>query len=209
MPPYSLAIFDFDGTLADSFPWFCSVLNQTARRFGFREVAPNEIDELRALGPREIIARLRVPMWKMPAIALHMRRLSADSRDAVALFPGVEAMLAALTARNITLAIVSSNGEDTIRRALGPAAAHVSHFDCEASLWGKSAKFRAVLKRLDIDRRRAIAIGDEVRDIEAARRAGVASGVVTFGYNTGVSLRARGPDLVFDDYAELVAELTG
>jgi hypothetical protein len=94
MSSFSLAIFDYDGTLADSFPWFCSVLNQTARQFGFREVAEDEIDELRALGTREIIARLGVAKWKLPAIAMHMRKLSADSGDAVALFPGVEPMLA-------------------------------------------------------------------------------------------------------------------
>ena len=208
MPSYSLAIFDYDGTLADSFPWFCSVLNQTARKFGFREVAENEVDDLRAAGTREIVAHLGVPMWKMPAIAMHMRKLSAESRDAVKLFPGVEPMLASLVASNIKIAIVSSNGDDTIRHTLGPAAAHVSHFRCGASLWGKSAKFRAVIKNLGSDQRCTIAIGDEVRDVEAARAAGIAAGAVTFGYNTGAVLRALGPDLVFDDYADLVAKLT-
>lgn len=208
MSAYLLAIFDFDGTLADSFPWFCSTLNQTARQFGFREASPSEIDELRALGTREIVARLGVPMWKLPAIAMHMRKLSAQAREAVPLFPGVEPMFAALAGRDIAIAIVSSNGEDTIRRTLGPAAAHVSHFACGASLWGKNAKFRSVIKHLGIDKRRVIAIGDEVRDIEAARSAGIAAGVVTFGYNTGASLRARGPDLVFDNYRELLVGLT-
>ncbi|GAA2825550.1 phosphoglycolate phosphatase [Aminobacter aminovorans] len=208
MSSFSLAIFDYDGTLADSFPWFCSVLNQTARQFGFREVTQDEIDELRALGTREIVARLGVAKWKLPAIAMHMRKLSAESRDAVALFPGVGPMLASLAASNIRVAIVSSNTENTIRRTLGPAAVHVSHFQCGASLWGKGAMFKAVIKRLGADKRRTIAIGDEVRDIEAARGAGIASGAVTFGYNAGATLRAQGPDLVFDNYVDLVAKLT-
>ena len=37
--PYSLAIFDLDGTLADSFPWFLRTINDVADRFGFRRVA--------------------------------------------------------------------------------------------------------------------------------------------------------------------------
>lgn len=208
MPAFSLAIFDYDGTLADSFPWFCSVLNQTARQFGFREVAEGEADELRALGSREIIARLGVPLWKMPAIAMHMRRLSAEAGDAVALFPGAESMLAGLAASDVAIAIVSSNSEEVIRRTLGRAAAHVSYFSCGASLWGKSAKFKAVIRQAGIHRQRAIAIGDEIRDIDAARRAGIASGAVTFGYNTGAALRTRGPDLIFDDYEQLLAKLT-
>ena len=36
--PYALAVFDFDGTLADSFPWFAGVLNGVADRYGFRRV---------------------------------------------------------------------------------------------------------------------------------------------------------------------------
>lgn len=208
MPAFSLAIFDFDGTLADSFPWFCSVLNQTARKFGFREVAEDEAEELRGLESREIMARLAVPLWRVPAIAMHMRRLSAEAGDAVALFPGVEPMFTSLAASGVAMAIVSSNGEDAIRRTLGPAAAHVSHFSCGASLWGKSAKFKAVIGRAGASRQRTIAIGDEIRDIDAARRAGIAAGAVTFGYNSAASLRARGPDLIFDSYEELTAKLT-
>lgn len=208
MPAFSLAIFDYDGTLADSFPWFCSVLNQTARQFGFREVAEDEAEELRGLESREIMARLGVPLWKLPAIAMHMRRLSAEAGDAVPLFPGVEAMLGRLTASGITVAIVSSNGEDAIRRTLGQAAGHFSHFSCGASLWGKSAKFKTVIGRAGAPRERTISIGDEIRDIDAARRAGIAAGAVTFGYNSAASLRAHGPDLIFDDYGELLAKLT-
>ena len=208
MPTFSLAIFDYDGTLADSFPWFCSVLNQTARQFGFREVAEDEAEELRGLESREIMARLAVPLWKLPAIAMHMRRLSAEAGDAVALFPGVEPTFASLAASGVTMAIVSSNGEDAIRRTLGPAAARVSHFSCGASLWGKSAKFKTVIGRAGASRERTISIGDEIRDIDAARRAGIAAGAVTFGYNSAASLRAHGPDLIFDDYGELLAKLT-
>jgi phosphoglycolate phosphatase len=208
MPAFSLAIFDYDGTLADSFPWFCSVLNQTARQFGFREVAEGEAEELRGLESREIMARLGVPLWKLPAIAMHMRGLSAEAGNAVPLFPGVESMLERLAASGVTIAIVSSNGEEAIRRTLGPAASHVSHFDCGASLWGKSAKFKTVMGRAGASRQRTIAIGDEIRDIDAARRAGIAAGAVTFGYNSAASLRARRPDLIFDDYGELLAKLT-
>ena len=35
---YRLAIFDFDGTLADSFPFFLSVFNTIADRHGFRRI---------------------------------------------------------------------------------------------------------------------------------------------------------------------------
>ena len=50
--PYALAVFDFDGTLADSFPWFAGVLNGVADRYGFRCTRPGEAEGLRGLWRR-------------------------------------------------------------------------------------------------------------------------------------------------------------
>ena len=96
--PYSLVIFDLDGTLADSFPWFLRNVNDVADRFGFRRIADDEIEPLRRAGAREILKRQNVPLWKLPAIARHMRRLKAAHVGDIALFPGADAMLRALHA---------------------------------------------------------------------------------------------------------------
>ena len=71
-PPtrYDLVIFDFDGTLADTFPWFCSVINDVADEYGFRRVTENQLEEFRSLGATEIIQRLEVPRRKLPAIVV-------------------------------------------------------------------------------------------------------------------------------------------
>ena len=71
--PYALVIFDLDGTLADSFPWFLTVANAVAREYGFRQIADDEIEPLRRAGSHDILRRLEVPLWKLPAIARRMR----------------------------------------------------------------------------------------------------------------------------------------
>jgi phosphoglycolate phosphatase len=71
--PYALVIFDLDGTLADSFPWFLGVLNTVAREFKFREVAEGDIEPLRHCSVHEILRKLDVPLWKVPQIAHRMR----------------------------------------------------------------------------------------------------------------------------------------
>ena len=204
MPTFSLAIFDYDGTLADSFPWFCSVLNQAARQFGFREVAEGEAEELRGLESREIMARLGVPLWKLPAIARHARRLKAEAAAEIALFPGVEAMLRTLAESSVQLALVTSDSEANAREKLGEAAALFSHFDCAASLFGKPSKFRRVMRRAGVAPGKVIAIGDEVRDIEAARAVGIACGAVGWGYAAPAALRALAPDHMFEQMDEIV-----
>ncbi|WFU37639.1 HAD family hydrolase [Bradyrhizobium sp. CB82] len=201
--PYSLAIFDLDGTLADSFPWFLRTINDVADRFGFRRVTDEEIEGLRHASTREILNHLEVPLWKLPAIARHARRLKAEATAEISLFAGVEAMLQTLSASGVQLALVTSDSEANAREKLGAAANLFAHFDCAASLFGKPAKFRRVIRRSGVRPAEVIAIGDEVRDIEAARAVGTASGAVCWGYAAPAALRAHGPDHTFERMDEI------
>ena len=44
---YKLAIFDLDGTLFDSFPWFLSIVNAVADKHRFRRIEPDQVEALR------------------------------------------------------------------------------------------------------------------------------------------------------------------
>jgi beta-phosphoglucomutase-like phosphatase (HAD superfamily) len=124
---YTLVIFDLDGTLADSFSWFLTVINGVAREYGFRQIVDNEVEPFRRTGSREILRRLEVPLWQLPAITRRLRALKREQLDAVSLFPGAPAMLHALRDAGMTLSLVSSDNEDNARRQLGKSAAVFSH----------------------------------------------------------------------------------
>ena len=205
--PYTLAIFDLDGTLVDSFPWFLRTINDVADRFGFRRVVHEDVERLRHASTREILDFLEVPLWRLPAIARHARRLKAEAAAEISLFDGAEAMLRALADNGVQLALVTSDNEANARQKLGDAASLFSHFDCAASLFGKPAKFRRVIRRAGVDPSRAIAIGDEARDIEAARNVGIACGAVMWGYAAPAALRALGPDHTFERMDEIAEVL--
>jgi phosphoglycolate phosphatase len=206
---YRLAIFDFDGTLADSFPWFAGVLNGVAARYRFKPIQEHEVPHLRTLGARQIMAHLELPMWKVPFIAREMRQLAGRDAHTIPTFAGVDGMLARLAGAGVTLAIVSSNAEPTVRRVLGAAAAHVRHFDCGASMFGKRRHIRRVLAAAGVAREAAIYVGDELRDQEAARAEHVAFGAVSWGYTRAASLEAAGPTWLFRDVDDLVAKISG
>jgi phosphoglycolate phosphatase len=118
-------------------------------------------------------------------------------------------MLAALKSGGVEAAVVSSNDEGNVRRVLGPAAAHVAHFACGASLFGKAAKIRGVLKAMRADRRRANFIGDETRDAAAARDAGIDSGLVAWGYADPDFLRSLAPTLFFERMEQVAPAIIG
>lgn len=205
--PYSLVIFDLDGTLADSFPWFLRNVNDVADRFGFRRIADGDVELLRHAGSREILKRLEVPLWKLPGIARHTRRMKSADLAGIPLFPGTEAMLCALHDGGLALALVSSDNEANARRQLGAAANLFAHFDCGASLFGKATKFRRLVKRTGLSPQQVLSVGDEVRDIEAARAAGIACAAVMWGYAAPNALRALGPDAVFERMEDISAKL--
>jgi phosphoglycolate phosphatase len=197
-----LAIFDFDGTLADSFPWFCSVLNEVARRHHFREIHGVEAEALRSLGTREILNALKVPLWKVPAIARDMRAMKRDAN--IAVFEGAPEALRHLSESGVALGIVSSDGEQNIRRTLGPGTASlIGHYYCGASLYGKARKIRQAAKAAGVPVTDAIYIGDETRDAAAAREAGTRFAAVTWGYAAREALLACKPDMVFEGIADI------
>jgi phosphoglycolate phosphatase len=162
------------------------------------------------MGNREIIRRVGVPLWKIPLIAAHMKRLMAEDIDGIALFDGAAEMLLDLKSSGMRLAVVSSNSEKNIRRVLGHKnAALIDHYGCGASIFGKPPKFRQVLRRSGVRAHEAICIGDEVRDAEAARSLGIPFAAVSWGYATPELLASQEPDQMFVSVGDITRAIRG
>jgi phosphoglycolate phosphatase len=204
---YDLAIFDFDGTLADTGPWMFGAINRAAARFGFPQKTVEEIEQMRGLPNREIMRALGIQPWKLPRIAMYMRKLAAAEIGQLALFPGIDGMLARLASGGMRLAIVSSNSEQNVRRVMGKAGELIGHYECGASMFGKARRFKRVLQRAGVPAARAIAIGDESRDIDAAKEAEIPAGAVTWGYATADLLRSCHPEEMFQTVDEISQRL--
>ena len=207
---YRLVIFDFDGTLADSADWFISMVNQVAEKFRFRKITEAEIEMFRGWSSREVVAYMKVPAWKMPFIARHTRKLVAENISEMSLFPGADQMLMSLADKGVMIALVSSNAEANVRKILGPTCADlVSYYACGASIFGKSPKFREVLRRTKVAKSDVISIGDETRDIEAAAEVGLASGAVTWGYTRPDILASHKPTYLLNTMEQIIETIAG
>ena len=80
-------------------------------------------------------------------------------------------MLRGLSERGVALAVVTSNAYGNVRGVLGvECAALIRYYECGTSLFGKRGRLRRVLKQSGAQPAEAIFIGDEIRDIEAARQ---------------------------------------
>jgi phosphoglycolate phosphatase len=203
--PIRLVIFDFDGTLSDSGDWFLSVAPELARIFNFRTIQPDEVDQLRHSSSRDVINFLGISRWKLPFIAWYVRWLVGRNVGQIELFPGTPNLLEELAATGVCIALVTSNSEDNARRILGPEnASRIEHYACGSSLFGKAPKFRKTLKKLGIAPDEALAIGDETRDIDAAREVGMRAGSVLWGYAAEEVLANLKPDALFREPQDIL-----
>lgn len=202
---FPLVIFDFDGTLADTFPWFLKVMNVAAEKFRFKKLAPGEQEALRGLENREVLKYLEVPMWKLPAISKEMRRMA--EQEPIPLFPGTADLLANLKAQGHTLGIVTSNSRVNLERILGANARHIDEWECGASLFGKKSKLKKLIKRSGKNPAEAVYIGDELRDADAAAESGIAFGAVAWGFALPSALKNKNPALFFEEMSEIPLKL--
>ncbi|WP_407362530.1 HAD hydrolase-like protein [Pseudomonas luteola] len=195
---YQLVIFDFDGTLADSFPFFLESLDTLAQAHRFNRYDPADFDRIRSYDTRQLLRYFGIPLWKIPHVARHFQRLLAHGGHTIHPFEGVPAMLETLHQAGIQLALVTSNSLENVECILGPSARYLDRVECNAPLLGKSSRLKQVVARCNVSPDATICIGDELRDIQAARKAGIACGAVSWGYASPEALRRAGPDYLFE-----------
>jgi phosphoglycolate phosphatase len=201
-----LVIFDFDGTLADSFPWFIEAFDEAAVRFRFQRPDLSRVDDLRDLDARKLLVRHRIAPWKVPFVASFLRKHMSREIGRIRLFPGVGAALDTLAASGMHLALLSSNSHRNVTAVLGTQASCFRELECNASLFGKTPRLRRLLEDSAVPAHEAIFIGDEIRDAEAARHLGVAFGAVSWGYTRLPALETHAL-MTFDSVEDLVSKL--
>ena len=203
---HDLVIFDFDGTLADSFPFFFEVQNTLADRHGFRRIGAHEVEALRHLSPREVMRHVGLPRWRLPFVARGFVRVMRERCATIRVFDGVQEALHGLHARGATLALVTSNGHENCARILGAdTMARFAHIECGASMFGKRRRLLRTLERTGVPAARAIYVGDQAADAEAARAAGIDFAAVAWGYASLASLQAHQPRVVLQDVAAIAS----
>ena len=153
---------------------------------------------------QSILRYAKVPLWKVPIIASDLQNRMAKQMNSIELFTGVSDLITYLNQQACTTCVISSNTLANVRLALGEKnVSLMKGFECGVSLFGKASKIRGMLKKLRVPAHQAIYIGDETRDVRAAKQAGVAAGAVTWGVNTKACLLNEKPTFVFESLNEI------
>jgi HAD superfamily hydrolase (TIGR01549 family) len=201
----STLIFDFDGTLANSFDATLRVANALAPEFGYRPAEPHEVEALRSASYRSVAAQLGVAWHKIPLIATRIRKEVASMVSELDTFDGMPEVLAELRRRGLQLGILTSNDVRNVERFL--AARSLNYFDfvtSSSSVWGKERRLKSLLRSHRLEANQVAYVGDEVRDIEATKPLGIRMIAVSWGYTSKAFLAEHAPDYLIDLPVELL-----
>jgi phosphoglycolate phosphatase len=197
-------IFDFDGTIADSFWLAVEIFRHLAK--GKHATDDAEIEALRDLSAKQIARRLGIRWWQIPKLAAMGRKIVHGRLDEVKPIDGIVPVLRALHEQGHELSVVSSNSHINIAHFLETNGVRdcFEHIYGSIGLFAKAGTLRKIVRQNKLDVADCYYIGDEVRDLEAARRVGMPCVSVAWGYNNLGALEARHPKILLRDPKELL-----
>lgn len=208
--PIRYLIFDFDGTLADTAEGIIVTAQETLRRMGVPNVAPEAIRATIGL-PLGISLRIagNLPEEKeAEAVAIYRELFAQLELGRIRIYPGVAETLAEFAARGIPMAIATSRGANSLERILSGWELS-GYFPVRAtSADGFPSKpaldmVLALLKRLNAPADETLVVGDTTFDIEMGNRAGCRTCAVTYGNHAGERLKTASPTWLIDEFAAL------
>ncbi len=195
-------IFDFDGTLADSFELSLKLFYELTHR---RPLPAEDISRLRGLDIVPLLRELHIPMWQIPLLLWRVRRRFGTVLEKVDLFPGMQEAIRLLAQRH-RLYVLSSNSADNVRGVL----MRIGIDGYFAGIYGaarplhKERGLRNILRRSGVKPQDAWYIGDEARDVDAAHRIGLRAVAVSWGYNNIAVLGQHHPEVLVFSPEELI-----
>ena len=198
-------IFDFDGTLADTIDILLSITNRLSAEFGFKSATKEELAQLSNLNSWQILQYSGISIFKFPLL---IRRLKAELHSEVRhiqLFPGIKEVLLELKKRGFQLGIITSNSRENVLGTLEKNGLQDTFtFIYSGSTFGKHKVINKWLRIENIHTEKVVYVGDEIRDIDAAKKTGIKVIAVGWGFNSPQALAAQNPNFLIEHPQELI-----
>lgn len=209
MRPDNLVIFDFDGTIADSFDTFIEVTNCLAEEFNYPQFSTVQISRFRKLSLKAMVQELGMPKWKLLFFLRRFRQELSRLTPYLQPISGIDESLMQLNPSEYRLGIVTSNSRKNVEAFLQThKLSHRFDFICGGQLLsGKAKTLKQIARRSGTEPRKIIFIGDEVGDVKAAKQVGLYSIAVSWGFNDRQILEQHTPDTVVDHPQQLISEI--
>ena len=194
-------IFDFDGTICDSVCLSVEVINKILQEHGYEKVG---LGKLRRIGIKGLAKSRNIPISKIPKIALEYRKYVETINENAVPFKGIKAILKTLSKKH-TLGILTSNKKGNVQNFLDKW--NLNYFDfvySEKDVFGKDKVLKKIIFKHNLKRKETYYIGDETRDVEAAKKLKIKTVAVTWGFESKELLMKSDPNIIITKPTDLL-----
>lgn len=198
-------VFDFDGTIADTLELGLNVYNRIAPEYDCLPVGAGERELFRTKKPQELLRTYGISKLKLLTLTLRIRKEMSRHVPEMKLFDKMGKALHEIRNAGHGMGILTSNSVENVRRFLeiNHLAALFDFIYSSRSFLGKDKIIRKMVIREQLPVGRTVYVGDETRDIEACRAAGIPVIAVSWGLNRRELLASLAPDQIADSPEEL------
>jgi phosphoglycolate phosphatase len=198
-------LFDFDGTIADSFTPAMLVLNELSDEFGYKKIPQEQWAALKDYSAMEILKKINISWYKLPSFVYRAKKCLACKIATMMPIVGVKELLLNMKANGYQFGIVTSNSQENVKAFLEQNGIDVFEvIYADSSVFGKDKVLKRFLKNTGLMAHNVVYVGDEVRDIAAAHKVGIRMIAVTWGFNSRSLLTTYKPEDIIDQPDQFV-----
>jgi len=199
-------LFDFDGTIADTHDASLAIVNRLAPQFGYPTIDDEQLKILKRSHYIEVFKYLGISRLKLPCLVKQIKKELNQEIANLKVYPGIDIVLNSLRNQDYFLGIITSNSQENVLTFLQNN--HLDHlFDLVHSgttLLGKHKILKRVLRQHHLKANEVIYVGDEMRDIEAAKKSHIPIVSVGWGFNAPELLEKYHPNFLIETPTELL-----
>jgi phosphoglycolate phosphatase-like HAD superfamily hydrolase len=203
---FKLIIFDFDGTIADSFDICFDGVNEIFEERGWKKVPKIQKEKARELSAKDVLKYFKVSNYQIAFIARKLFRIIERDFYKVKIFPELKKTLKALKKQDFKIVILTSN----IKRNVEPFLEReeikelFDDYYYKSGIFSKDRLVDKLVKKYKVKKRETILIGDEIRDIKASKKSRIKMVAVTWGFNNKKVLAQNNPNYIVDKPQEIL-----
>ncbi|MGY3803885.1 HAD-IA family hydrolase [Pigmentibacter ruber] len=197
-----IAVFDFDGVIVDSYNAILEVINEISR---IKKIPSLSKEDILNKSTKELIKDLKIRWFEIPKYYKLAKKVVHLNKDLIHLNPQIIEMFQYLNKDKIQLIILSSNSKNLIKDIIQKNLNYISFIEIigDVSLFKKSKKIKEVMNKYKVNYNDIIYIGDEVRDIIAAKKVSISSIAVLWGKESEALLSKEKPNYIVKNGQEL------
>jgi len=201
-----VVLFDFDGTIADTYNAIVKITNQLSPKFGYKVLDQEELLLLKNLSSREIIKLSEISIFKIPFLVRKVRTELSKEIANLSPIADIIPVLWELKKQGYTLGIVTSNIIENVEIFLQKNQLNsvFSYIHPTNSIFSKHRIINQIIKNNRFEQESVIYVGDETRDIRSARRSNIGIVSVSWGFNSAEILQEYKPDYLVSKPSELL-----